>query len=145
MDIKNLSNKLAISAISIITLLAIGIPSFVSAQGVTESQASASETSTRDPISIINEIRSLLSQTNTAYSNQNFSQAEELATTAYLDHYEFLEAPLAQRNATLMETTEILLREDLVTDIRNQAPVATVSGLINTINNNLDQAEALFR
>ncbi len=93
---------------------------------------------------MIKEIRNLLTQVSTAYGNQNYVLAEELATTAYLDHYEFLESPLHEKNPTLMEATEILLREDLKNAIENKSGSTEVQQLIRTINNNLDKAEALF-
>jgi hypothetical protein len=45
---------------------------------------------------IISEIRSLLNQTIYAYRQQNYEEAEALAITAYLDNFEFIEAPLAE-------------------------------------------------
>jgi hypothetical protein len=54
---------------------------------------------------IISEIRNLLDQTLYAYENQNYGEAEALAIQAYLDNYEFIEAPLAEQNQTLMEIT----------------------------------------
>ena len=42
---------------------------------------------------IISEIRNLLNQTVQAYQQQNYAEAEALATTAYIDNFEFVEAP----------------------------------------------------
>ena len=74
------------------------------AQGTTESDTAAAEEtqSTREPVEIISTIQTLLNQAAVEYGNQNFTGAAELAQTAYLDHYEFLEAPLAQLDPTLM-------------------------------------------
>ena len=47
---------------------------------------------------IISKIRSLLNQTVEAYNQQNYAEAEALATTAYLDNFEFIEAPLAEKD-----------------------------------------------
>ncbi len=132
----------------IITAIVFGFSSATTnlafAQGATESDSSISEEVSKDPITLIKEIRNLLTQVSTAYGNQNYVLAEELATTAYLDHYEFLEAPLHEKNPTLMEATEILLREDLKNAIESKSGTAEVQQLIRTINNNLDKAEALF-
>lgn len=62
---------------------------------------------------IVSEIRSLLNQTVDAYKQQNYEEAEALATTAYLDNFEFIEAPLAEKDETLVENTEVMLREQL--------------------------------
>jgi hypothetical protein len=47
------------------------------------------------------------------YSTQNYTGAADLADVAYIDNFEFLEAPLAEEDEQLMEETEITLREDL--------------------------------
>ncbi len=72
---------------------------------------------------IISEIRSLLNQTIQAYQQQNYPEAEALATTAYIDNFEFIEAPLAEKNEALMENTEGMLREQLRQLIQNQVSV----------------------
>src|ERR671911_492920 len=93
---------------------------------------------------IISEIRNLLSQTIQAYQQQNYAEAEALATTAYIDNFEFAEAPLAERNETLMENTEIMLREQLRQLIQNQVPLEQLQQHIDKINDNLDRAEQLL-
>jgi hypothetical protein len=93
---------------------------------------------------IISEIRSLLNQTVDAYKQQNYEEAEALATTAYLDDFEFIEAPLAEKDETLMENTEIMLREELRQLIQNQVPIEELQLHIEKINSNLDKAEDLL-
>jgi hypothetical protein len=61
---------------------------------------------------IISEIRTLLNQTIQAYKQQNYAEAEALATTAYLDNYEFIEAPFAEKDNVLMENTEVMIGEN---------------------------------
>jgi hypothetical protein len=92
----------------------------------------------------IPEIRNLLNQTLDAYESQNYEQADTLAVQAYLDNYEFIEAPLAEQNRTLMETTELMLREDLRQLIQSQAPIEEIQEHIAKINSNLNQAEELL-
>lgn len=128
--------------ITAVSLLFLASPASVLAQ---ESDAAATETDSRDPITIINDIRTLLTQANDQYVAQNFTGAAATVQTAYLDHYEYLEGPLAALNPELMEATELLIREDLATAIDQRASVTQVQDLINTINNNLDQAEVLFQ
>ena len=128
--------------ISAVTLLFMASPASVFAQ---ESEAATAESTSREPIAIINEIRTLLSQANNQYTAGDFVGAEQTVQTAYLDHYEFLEGPLAALNPELMEATEILIREDLVSAIQERAPAAEIQNLINTVNTNLDQAEVLFQ
>jgi hypothetical protein len=109
--------------------------------GISEENISgtASDTSAYIP-----EIRNLLNQTLDAYRNQNYDQADALAIQAYLDNYEFVEAPLAEQNRTLMETTELMLREDLRQLIQTQVPIEQIQEQIDKINSNLDQAEELL-
>jgi hypothetical protein len=92
---------------------------------------------------IISEIRSLLNQTAEAYKQQNYAEAESLATTAYLDNFEFIEAPLAEKDEALMENTEIMLREQLRQLIQNKVSAEELQH-IDKINSNLDKAEELL-
>ncbi len=98
----------------------------------------------REPIKIIEDIQVMLNKILEEYKAQNYMGAEELATVAYLENYEYVEAPLAEKNEELMEETEIMLREDLSTAIEEKAPVEQVQQLINNINGNLDQAKQLL-
>jgi hypothetical protein len=93
---------------------------------------------------IISEIRSLLNQTVEVYRQQNYAEAEALATTAYLDNFEFIEAPLAEKDETLMENTEIMLREQLRQLIQNKVSADEIQQHIDKINSNLDKAEELL-
>ena len=139
---KNKLRTLFVMMFSAVTLLFMASPASVFAQ---ESEAATAESTSREPIAIINEIRTLLSQANNQYTAGDFVGAEQTVQTAYLDHYEFLEGPLAAVNPELMEATEILIREDLVSAIQERAPAAEIQNLINTVNTNLDQAEVLFQ
>jgi hypothetical protein len=72
----------------------------------------------------------LLNQAVVGYGNQNFTGAVELAQIAYLDNYEFLEAPLGQLDPALMKATEIMISE--------------LQQLVNTVGGNLITAQQLF-
>jgi hypothetical protein len=93
---------------------------------------------------IISEIRSLLNQTVEVYKQQNYAEAEALATTAYLDNFEFIEAPLAEKDEALMENTEVMLREQLRQLIQNKVSLEELQQHIDKINSNLDKAEELL-
>jgi biopolymer transport protein ExbB/TolQ len=112
--------------------------------GIGEQELSAVDGIGSDPLAIISEIRNLLNQTLDAYKNQDYSEAETLAIQAYLDNYEFIEAPLAEQNQTLMETTEVMLREELRQLIQDKASLGEIQEHIDKINNNLNQAEGLL-
>jgi hypothetical protein len=102
------------------------------------------EESQREPAELISTIRSLLNQSMIEYDNQNYTGAADLADVAYIDNFEFLEAPLAEENETLMEETETTLREDLGSLIEGRAPSTQVQQLLNNITQRLDQAEDLL-
>src|SRR5829696_6178265 len=89
--------------------------------GISEESLGGQGTSTESG-EIISEIRSLLNQTVDAYKQQNYAEAEALATTAYLDNFEFIEAPLAEKDEVLMENTEAILREQLRQLIQDHVP-----------------------
>jgi hypothetical protein len=112
--------------------------------GISEENLSPTAGSGGDPVAIISEIRNLLNQTLDAYKNQDYSGAETLAIQAYLDNYEFIEAPLAEQNQTLMETTELMLREELRQLIQDNASLGEIQEHIDKINSNLNQAEGLL-
>ena len=78
------------------------------------------------------------------YNKQNYTGAADLADVAYIDNFEFLEAPLAEEDEQLMEETEITLRENLSRLIEENAQPQQVQELINEINERLNQAEQLL-
>ena len=89
------------------------------------------EDSQREPAELISTIRDLLNQTMVEYNKQNYTGAADLADVAYIDNFEFLEAPLAEEDEQLMEETEIILREDLSGLIEERVPPAQMQQLIN--------------
>ncbi len=59
-------------------------------------------------------IHNLLSKVIESINSGNYPQADNYATEAYLDNYEYLEAPIEKINATLKNDLEINLRENLI-------------------------------
>jgi hypothetical protein len=115
--------------------------------GLSESQLIGEEAGTeeQDPIAIINNIKSLLTQLVSAYGSQDYQGAESIATEAYLENYEFIEAPLAERDQQLMEQTEVMLREELRQMITDRVPIEQIEQHITMINANLDRAAELLQ
>ena len=112
--------------------------------GLNLSYGQESDARERNPGEIINEIRSLLNQTIIENQNKNSSGASALVEEAYLENYEFIEAPLAEQNETLMEETEVMLREQLRDLVKSDSVEADVQTLTDKINSNLDQADKLL-
>jgi plastocyanin len=98
----------------------------------------------KTPKEIISTVKSLLNQTINEYGNQNFTGAQGLASSAYLDQFEFIEAPLEKHDKALKENTEIMLREQLRQAIKDKSSEQNIEQLINNINSNLDKAESLL-
>jgi len=101
----------------------------------TNTTSTDNEQSTQDYIS---NIRSLLNQTIEAYSANDTEKAKELATTAYLDNFEHIEDPIGEE---LSEEGEELLREQLGTQIDNNASIEEIKQTVNATNKVLDEAE----
>lgn len=112
--------------------------------GLNLSNGQESGAEERNPGEIITEIRSLLNQTIIEYQNKNSSGASALVEEAYLENYEFIEAPLAEQNETLMEETEVMLREQLRDLVKSDSVEADIQALLQKINSNLDQADKLL-
>ena len=119
---------------------------FLSSSVTSEASATTEEQEEpeREPTELISTIRDLLNQTMIEYDRQNYTGAADLADVAYIDNFEFLEAPLAEEDEQLMEETEITLREELSGLIEGRAQPQQVQELINQINGSLDQAEELL-
>jgi high-affinity iron transporter len=90
-------------------------------------------------------IRNLMSDVvNEVKQNGDYRQADKAAMTAYLDNYEYLEAPIERLNATLMEVIEIDMREELRDMLKEEQPIAAVESFVNGILVKLSTAEELL-
>jgi plastocyanin len=113
-------------------------------QSVEKQAVSSSITTNRKPTEIISKIRILLNQSINEYRKQNFTGAQELATSAYLDNFEFIETPLKKRDNALENNIEMMLREQLRQYIKDRLPLENIQQLITKIRSNLDKAEKLL-
>lgn len=98
-----------------------------------------------DVLAIINNIESILDQVSTNYRDGNQDTAFSLATKAYLDNYEYIEGPIAQKDKELMEKIELMMRVDLRSMIKNGESVEKVDSKIDSIKTELDQVKPLFQ
>jgi hypothetical protein len=138
---KIIESLMGVTIILISGSIFISFPVNLEVSATTEEEQ---EDSQREPAELISTIRNLLNQTIVEYNKQNYTGAADLADVAYIDNFEFLEAPLAEEDEQLMEETEITLREDLSRLIEERAQPQQVQGLINEINERLNQAEQLL-
>jgi hypothetical protein len=88
-------------------------------------------------------IEQLLDEVKETHAEGMTDEALSLATKAYLDNYEFLEAPIAQHDDDLMEEIEILMREELREMIKTGASSDDINSHIDVILEKLEQAEGL--
>jgi hypothetical protein len=103
------------------------------------------EAAEQDPVAIINNIKTLLTQQLLpAYTSQDYEAAENIAIEAYLENYENIEVPLAEHDRPLMEQTELMLREDLRQMIMDRVSAEQLEQQVNMIIANLDKAAELF-
>ena len=105
---------------------------------------STTSTGNQSSQAIISNIKSLLTQLISAYKIQNYTGAENIAITAYLDNFEKLEGPISTHDQQLMVQTELLLREQLRQAVQSKVPIEQVQQLVDQINTNLDKAAALL-
>jgi len=80
-----------------------------------------------------------------AYEKGDADQAEELASTAYLEHFELVEGPLEEADEELNEHLEELIREELRTAITDGASVDEVKKLVAEANDGLDEARTVLK
>jgi hypothetical protein len=108
---------------------------------LTGEEAGAEE---QDPIAIINNIKSLLTELVEAYGSQDYQGAESIAIEAYLENFENIEEPIAEHDQQLMEQTEVMLREELRQLVTDRAPIEQIEQHTAMINANLDRAIQLL-
>src|ERR687896_398021 len=90
-------------------------------------------------------IRTLLSQVISEVNNGNYEQADQYAISAYLDNYEYLEAPIEKHDPELMVTIEEEMREELRRMIQAREPAESIEAFVNGILTKVDSAEQLLK
>jgi high-affinity iron transporter len=76
-------------------------------------------------------------------NNSDYLSAEKYATTAYLDNFEYIEAPLEKVDPELMLSLELMIREELRELLKNEQQSQAMVLLTNIINN-LSHAASLL-
>lgn len=103
-----------------------------------QSADTSSQSDEKTSSEYIAQIRSLLDQVISSYEANDKVKAKELATTAYLDNFEFIEAPIGKE---LSDKGESLLREKLRDQIDTNATLDAIKQNIADINIVLDDSE----
>jgi high-affinity iron transporter len=90
-------------------------------------------------------IKSLLANVVAEVKAGNYEQAGRDATSAYLDNFEYLEAPIEKHDAKLKTTIELEMRENLRQMIKAHDPPAEIESFVNGILAKLGDAEELLK
>lgn len=97
-------------------------------------------------VNYLDNARNLLNQTSVEYENGNFTGAEELADTAYLDNFEHVEGILEEKaSKSFMEDIEHMMREDLRKLIQDKADQSELDMHINATDAKLAEAIDLVK
>ena len=116
-------------------------PLYSTAQAPVNQDASNNTKITDTSLIYTETARNLLNQVSTEYKKGNFSGAEELATRAYLDNFEYVEAPLEKKGAgDIMKQLEDMMRTDLRSMIKDEVPFEKLNSHINATNAKLAEA-----
>ena len=85
--------------------------------------------------------RNLLNQVLVEYKKGNTTGANDLATTAYLDNFEYVEAPLDKKGASdLKEAIEDPMREVLREKIENKVSLEELNSHVKILDDKLKEA-----
>ena len=90
-------------------------------------------------------IRDLLNSTIVSVNEGDYKAADATAIKAYLDNFEYLEAPIEKHDPDLMLDIEIEMREELRQMIREERSPQEISGFITAILGKMNQAEDMLK
>ena len=96
------------------------------------------ESSEKELLDYVENVRSLLQQTKQEYADGNIDEALGLATKAYLDNFEYLEADVEKQNPDLKDDVEQMMRVELRNMIKNGEDPEKVSEQIDEILKKMD-------
>ncbi len=101
--------------------------------------------STSEQAKYFSTIRDLLNSTIAFVNDGEYKAADATAIKAYLDNFEYLEAPIEKYDADLMSEIEIEMREELRHMIREERSSQEINSFVTAILDKLDQAEDLLK
>jgi len=97
-----------------------------------------------DILDTINNIEKILDDVSTNYRNGDNDTALSLATSAYLENYEYIEGAIAQKDSQLMGKIELMLRVDLRSMIKNGDAADNIDMKIDSIKSELTKVKSIF-
>ena len=98
------------------------------------------QTNTEQPdlLAYVENIRVLLNQVKSSYSEGDKDSALAFATKAYLDNFEYLEATIEESDPQLKEEIEFMMREELREKIKNNVSPAELDEHVDAILEKMD-------
>jgi len=106
-----------------------------------ENETNQTEVKSNKYVEYLQNTRNLLNQSLAEYKNANFTGAEELAITAYLDNFEYVEHQIKKNGShSLVEDIEHMMREKLRDMIKEKASQTDVYLHINATDAKLVEA-----
>jgi high-affinity iron transporter len=106
---------------------------------------SSGSESTSEQAKYFSTIRELLNSTISSVNDGDYKAAEATAIKAYLDNFEYLEAPIEKHDPDLMQDIEIEMREELRQMIMEERSPQEIIGFVTAILGKLVQAEDLLK
>ena len=111
-----------------------------------ENETAQSEDESNKFVDYIQNARDLLNQTSIEFKNSNYTGAEELAITAYLDNFEHVEHELEEKGSpSFMEDIEHMMREELRNLIQDKVDKTVLDMHINATDAKLVEAIDLLK
>ena len=97
-------------------------------------------------VNYLENARDLINQSSVEYKSGNFTGAQELVNTAYLDNFEYVEGVLEEKGQnSLMDDLEQMMREDLRKLLQDRADQSEVDMHINATDSKLVEAIELVK
>ena len=132
-----MKRTLALS-VTALALTAAGCGGNDDSEEVAEEEAAATPS---EAIAQIAEVRDGLDEGLAVYRKGDAHEAEQLVGTAYLEHFELVEAPLEERDEELNEELEVLISTTIRDAIKAGESENQVAGLVEEAKKDLDKAE----
>jgi hypothetical protein len=127
---------------------AILVPALITElkSGSGQENETMTENDSKKYIDYLQNARTLLNQTSDEYKNKNYTGAEELATAAYLDNFEYVEHELEDKGShSFMQDIEHKMRVELRDLIKNKANQTELDMHINATDIKLLEAINLLK
>jgi hypothetical protein len=125
-------------SVTALALTAAGCGGNDDSEEVAEEEAAATPS---EAIAQIAEVRDGLDEGLAVYRKGDAHEAEQLVGTAYLEHFELVEAPLEERDEELNEELEVLISTTIRDAIKAGESENQVAGLVEEAKKDLDKAE----